>query len=244
MLRILVIVLLLANAGFWAWREGWLEPLNAALGVRPEGDRDPARLALQVNPERIVPVVPAAPPSPASAAASAAEAASAVASAASAASAPEAPAPVCLEVGPYAPLALNEAQGAVQAALPATALSVRILPGGWWIAMGPYPEARLFAKKKDELRQRGVSAEEIEFGPAGDQLLRISRHDTRELAETALEALAAKRVRTARIVDATQAALRVAQADATQQQMLAGLPSAALGGKRFEPCPPEAAAAR
>lgn len=243
MLRILVVVLLLANAGFWAWREGWLAPLHASLGAPPEGDREPARLALQVNPERIVPVAPAA--SAAAGGASSPEAAQTAGAAGSATPVPPAP-PVCLEAGPFDPLALTEAQLAVQASLPASSVSVRVLPGGWWVAMGPYPEERLFAKKKEELRKRGVRAEEIEFGPAADQILRISRHDTRELAQAELEALGTRRVRSARIVDATQTALRVAQADAAQQSLLTGLPSAALGGRRFEPCPPEAveAAAR
>ena len=53
MLRSLVLVLLLANAGFWVWRQGWLEPLHSAIGARPEGEREPERLAMQVDPDRL-----------------------------------------------------------------------------------------------------------------------------------------------------------------------------------------------
>ena len=33
MLRALVLVLLLANAGFWAWRQGWLVPLLSLIHI-------------------------------------------------------------------------------------------------------------------------------------------------------------------------------------------------------------------
>lgn len=223
MLRALVLLLLLANAGFWAWREGWLGPLNAVIGARPEGDREPGRLALQLHPERVQTVALAA-----SAAASAAE---------------PPPPPVCLEAGPFEPKAVAEVQAAVQALLPPDSLSLRTLDGGWWIVMGPYPEARLLGKKKDELRQRGLEAEEASLGPTGIKVLQLSRHNSRELADAEMVVLAGKRVRTARVVDATEMALRVAQADAALQQQLSALPEEPLAGKRFEPCPAEAAAA-
>ena len=55
MLRAVVVALLLANLGFWAWRSGAFE----ALGLGPSSERDPARLAQQVQPEAVR-VVPAA----------------------------------------------------------------------------------------------------------------------------------------------------------------------------------------
>jgi hypothetical protein len=225
MLRALVLLLLLANAGFWAWSQGWLAPLNASIGARPEGDREPGRLALQVHPERIQPVALAASAPPV--AASAAE-----------------PPPVCLEAGPFEPKALAQAQATLQPLLPADSLSVRALGGAWWIVMGPYPEAGQIAKKLAQLRQRGLSAEEARLpapGASGPALV-LSRHDSQTQAETELKALATRKVFTARVLDASAvepSALRVAQADLALQQQLAALTPEQLGDRRFEPCPSE-----
>lgn len=59
MLRILVLLLVLANLGFYAWTEGWLAQ---PLGLRADADREPGRIARQVRPEsvRILPPQPAA----------------------------------------------------------------------------------------------------------------------------------------------------------------------------------------
>lgn len=50
MLRIVVLLLVLANAGFYGWRQGWLD---TAVGVRAQGDREPGRLAAQVAPATV-----------------------------------------------------------------------------------------------------------------------------------------------------------------------------------------------
>lgn len=56
MLRTLLLLLLLANAGVFAWSRGWLEPM----WVAPDHvDREPARLDRQVNAEAVR-VLPAA----------------------------------------------------------------------------------------------------------------------------------------------------------------------------------------
>jgi cell division septation protein DedD len=51
MLRSLVLILLLVNAAFFAWSQGWL---NEVVGVKPDAQREPQRLTLQVNPDKIV----------------------------------------------------------------------------------------------------------------------------------------------------------------------------------------------
>jgi len=51
MLRALVVLLLVANLAFYLWTLGWLDGI---VGVSARGDREPERLANQVNPERIV----------------------------------------------------------------------------------------------------------------------------------------------------------------------------------------------
>lgn len=98
MLRPLVMLLLAANIGFWAWSQGALDGLT---GVPHDSDREPQRLAAQIAPERLeilrtelpasaalaAPAAPAAPASAASAADRAAEAASTASAAAATAAA-------------------------------------------------------------------------------------------------------------------------------------------------------------
>ena len=50
MLRILVALLLLANLAFFVLSQGWLEPL---LSLSAHNDREPQRLAAQVNPQQL-----------------------------------------------------------------------------------------------------------------------------------------------------------------------------------------------
>lgn len=147
MLRPLVVMLLAANIGFWAWSQGALDGLT---GVPHDSDREPQRLAAQIAPERLeilrtelpASAAPeASPASAASAALSAASAASATAAAAAstvaAASAPPAeasaaaltpptavpvptPAPVptvCLEAGPFNAAEWRTAQVALRRVL-------------------------------------------------------------------------------------------------------------------------------
>jgi biotin carboxyl carrier protein len=85
MLRALVLVLLLVNAAFCAWTQGWL---NNVVGVRPDAQHEPQRLQLQQHADQVQVVSPAAAASathpPAAASAPSASAASEAASAASA----------------------------------------------------------------------------------------------------------------------------------------------------------------
>lgn len=50
MLRGVLLVLVLANAGVYAWSRGWLDPLLPAPGST---EREPGRLAAQVNAESV-----------------------------------------------------------------------------------------------------------------------------------------------------------------------------------------------
>lgn len=232
MLRALVVLLLLANAGFWAWRGGWLAPLHGVIGAQPQGEREPERLARQVRPEvvRVLPPTghgsaPAQPPAPDDAASAPAE------------SAPSA----CLEAGPFTPTELAAAQAALQAALPDGWVVRDLAPSGhWWVAMGPYGERALLTRKREELQRLALVPEQAASAPGGAPMLVLARHDSRVEAERALSALVERGVQTARVVEAAatpRRALRVVQADAAQQALLAELPAAQLGGKRFSACP-------
>jgi hypothetical protein len=82
MLRGLVVLVLLANALFYAWSQGWLQPW---LPPPLSSERDPSRVAAQLRPETITVLGPQAAASVAAAAARAATAA----------------AEQCVQLGPY-----------------------------------------------------------------------------------------------------------------------------------------------
>ncbi len=50
MLRWAVAMLLLANLGFFAWTQGWLDPL---VGAPADSEREPERVARQLRPEAV-----------------------------------------------------------------------------------------------------------------------------------------------------------------------------------------------
>lgn len=204
MLRLVVALLLLANLLFFAWSRGWLG--------EPPSEREPERLARQVTPQAVR-LVPAS-------AASAAAAATRTA---------------CLEAGPFDDEALAAAQAAL-GALPDGALERVPLeqPGGWMVYMGRYDEPEALARKRDELRRRGVAFEPVaapaELAPG----LSLGRFDNRAGADAALAALVARDVRTARVVGlppTLRTVLRAPRADAALRARLSG-----AGDLGFRPC--------
>jgi hypothetical protein len=242
MLRALVVVLVLANAGFWAWRQGWLEPLHGVIGARPEGEREPERLARQVNPQavQLVPGEAASVPARAASAAESASAPGGTPTVSSAASTPAEPAPtLCLEAGPFAAPELRAAEAALGTVLPAGSWTQRSLSTAWWVAMGPFTEVDQLQKKRAELRRRGINPDTTPAVAGASPVLVISRHESRAAAESALAAWSERGVRSARVVNATvpQHALRVAQADAATQGTLTALPPEKLRGRSFASCP-------
>jgi hypothetical protein len=113
MLRSLVVLVLLANAVFFAWAQGWLAP---AFPAPVHGEREPARLQAQLRPETITVL--------------SAKAASAAVQAARAASAAAGEGEQCVQLGPYADtdVAAAEAQ-LVAIGLPREAWERRDVPG-------------------------------------------------------------------------------------------------------------------
>ncbi|WOB08832.1 hypothetical protein [Piscinibacter gummiphilus] len=220
MLRLLVVVLLLANLAFYAWTQGLLDNV---IGVRAQGDREPDRLTRQVRPETIR-VLPAA---------------SAVAIATTASETP----PVCLEAGPYTPAQIGPAEGVLQTVLPAGSwASLKTeSPGVWIVYMGKYPNREALQKKADELKRLKIGFEELRnVPPELADGLALGRYDNRAAADKALAEVTQRGVRTARVMPLSAPAvthsLRVERADATLQARLAGLRAEALLGKGFTPC--------
>lgn len=223
MLRSVVLLLLLANALFFAWSRGWLgEPPRHA-------QSEPGRLAAQVRPEAFNVL----PPRTANAAVQAARA----------------EALVCLEAGPFgtlassgAPSELGAAEAALaQAQLPASTWT-RVEPAAvpvWLVFAGRYPDAPLRASREEDLRKLGLGFERIDVPADLAPGLVLSRHGSRDEAESWIKQKAPVGLRGVRVVQMPppppSVRLRVSRADAELTERLRALPAAALAGG-FRPC--------
>lgn len=219
MLRLLVLVLVLANLAFYVWTQGMLDGI---VGMRAQGDREPDRMARQVRPETVR-----------------------VMSAASAAAASDAAretAALCLEAGPYTPAQITAAEGVLQTVLPTGSwASVKTeTPAVWIVYMGKYTSRDALQKKADELKRLKISFEELRGPAEWADGLALGRFDNQAAADKLLAEVAGRGVRTARVATLSPPGaahtLRVERADAVMQARLSGLRAEALLGKSFSAC--------
>lgn len=237
MLRLAVIALLLANAGYYAYTQGWLR--SAGL-VTPE-QAEPQRLQQQIRPETLKVLRaqgatnnPTPPPAPA-----AAPAADTAASAPAPTAAAPADAGECLQAGVFDDKQATALRTAA-ASLPQGSWTLEPTPitGRWMIYMGRFDDQDTLDKKRAELRAR-----KVDFDRAGGTLelgLSLGRFSTEEAAQRGLTALNAQGVRTARVIQERQAAtgfiLKLpAVTDAQRQRWLATL-RPAMAGKTLGSC--------
>lgn len=230
MLRLAVIALLLANAGYYAYTQGWLR--SAGL-VTPE-QAEPQRLQQQIRPETLKVLRaqgatnnPTPPPAPA------------VAPAADTTAAAPADAGECLQAGIFDEKQATALRTAA-ASLPQGSWTLEPTPitGRWMIYMGRFDDQDTLDKKRAELRAR-----KVDFDRAGGTLelgLSLGRFSTEEAAQRGLTALNAQGVRTARVIQERQAAtgfiLKLpAVTDAQRQRWLATL-RPAMAGKTLGSC--------
>lgn len=231
MLRFLVLVLLLANAGYYAWSQG----LVRDWGLAPAAQAEPQRLEQQIQPEALRVVRGKNPPPQAPA--------PTAAPALAAASEPVATAPVagdCLQAGVFDEEQADALRRAA-AALPQDSWSLQrtTIAGRWMVYMGRFADADVLAKKRAELRELGVPFDRPN-NPALEPGLALGRFSTEEAAQRGLGNLTAKGVRTARVVqerpDAPGYQLRLpAVNDALRAQVDRTL-LPALAGKALRPC--------
>ena len=254
MLRLLVLALLLANAGYFAWSKNMLAPY----GFAPVTQSEPQRLAQQIRPEamRILtpPAAPAAPaPSPsattqpvtststvssttsATTTATVATAASMTLVAATALSPPE-----CLQVGLF-----NEEQTAVlrerlQSVLPAGSwvLESSVDPARWMLYMGKYSSPDALEKKRGELRGLRVSFEPLN-NPSLEPGLSLGSFASRAEADAEMARISKRGVRTAKVIQTRQEArgqkLRLPAVSAALKPQLEAL-KPQLAGKPLQTC--------
>lgn len=237
MLRILVLVLLLANAGYYAWAQGLLRDW----GLAPAQQAEPQRLAQQIQPEalRLPRARNAAPAAPASVAAPAPAQAPASAASEPVAAAATPVATECLQAGVFDEEQADAVRRAA-AALPQGSWSLQrtTIAGRWMVYMGRFADVDALARKRAELRELGVSFDKPN-NPSLEPGLALGRFSTEEAAQRGLGNLVAKGVRTARVVqerpDAPGYQLRLpAVNDGLRAQLDALRP--ALGNKTLRTC--------
>lgn len=255
MLRLVVALLLLANGGLWVWQSGVLE----GVGLGPTRERDPARRAQQVRPESIrvmtsnaaaLPAgVAASPPGAAAPAEAALLAPPALAPQAAASVAGAGPAGTCMEAGPWAANAADEAERALASAG---------VPGNVWqrfrqevsaqyaVVLGPFNSRESLQAKREELGRLRLVGEEIALRPEGSAAsavsrpgLALARYDARPAADAGLASYSQRGVRTARVTTlrsaGTEHRLRVPAASPALAEQLRRL-SGPLFSPGFQPC--------
>ena len=186
MLRSTVMLLVLANALYFAWSHGYF----VAYGLAPVTQTEPQRLAQQIRPEamRVVglneprdaaSINPTTAPTVLAQAESAGE---------------------CLQAGLF-----NEAQSAaltaaLSQALPAGSwlLESTVEPARWIVYMGRYADSEAAIKKRGELRGLGVTSELVRTAPLAPGLA-LGAYATEPEAAAELALLSRRGVKTAKV---------------------------------------------
>lgn len=219
MLRLLVLVLLLANGLFFAWSNGLLR----AYGFAPVQPNEPQRLAQQMKPEAIQLL-------------STGEL-KRVEAQVQADLAPK----ECLQAGPFDDTQASTLRTALEATgLPAG--SWQLEPGKetarWIIYMGKYATAELLAKKRAELAGMDIKTEAVS-NPSLEMGLSLGGFETEAEAKTELTRLAPKGIRTAKVVqereEATVSLLRLPAVSEALRAKLGDI-KPALAGKPLKTC--------
>jgi hypothetical protein len=176
MLRLVVLILALANAAYFAWSQGLL----ASWGIAPTQQSEPQRLEQQIKPQalRVLP----------SDEARRVELAAAVKAA------------ECLQAGPLEDTQLPALKQVLDT-WPTSAWSLEpaVEPPRWIVYMGKYAGVESVSRKKAELRQMGISFEPLS-NPALEPGLSLGGFASQKDATAQMEVLAQRGVHTAKVV--------------------------------------------
>lgn len=229
MLRFALLVLLVANAGYLAWSQGWM----ATLGWTPEAQTEPYRLKQQVRPDvlSVVPTPPAAAtPPPTASSTSATEPDEEIL--------PETT--VCLQSENMDEAQSKKLQQVLQQSdLPSTSWEMQssAISGRWMVYLGKFPNETALEKRRAELRTRKIG-----YDRAGGSLepgLSLGRFSSEDAATRELGQMLNQGVRGARVVQErapqTLYVLRLSHATAAQRSILQRL-QPSMGGKTLRAC--------
>lgn len=216
MLRAFVLFLLLLNGAYFAWGQGWL----LAYGWGPTPQREPQRMGQQIKPEAIELISEQE---------------------ASKVQAPvQPPNSVCLQSAVLDAAKFAALRTVLEASLPAQAwvLEEVAVPARWIVYMGKYVNPAELAKKRAQLANLRLTFEPLS-NPALAPGLSLGAFASQAQADAALEALALRGVRTARVVQELPASqayrLRLPTVDDALQKQLPPV-RAALAGQGLLPC--------
>lgn len=222
MLRLLVLTLLLANAGYFAWTHGLL----ADYGFAPVAQAEPQRLTQQIRPEAMRLLT-------------ASEARQLDSTSAAAAPTPQ-PVAECLQAGLFTPEQTAALRASLESNLPVGSWSLESStePGRWIVYMGKYNSEDALVKKRGELRGLGVSFEPL-INPALGPGLSLGHYTSQAEAERELGKAATRGVRTAKVIlerpEARGQLLKLPAVDAALKARLEPL-KPQLAGKAFQTC--------
>lgn len=226
MLRIALLILLLANAGYFAWSQGAL----TSLGWAPQQHNEPERLQQQLRPETLQ-LKPPAPVANATVARAPAPAP------AETPPAQEGPAQ-CLQAGIFDDDASDTLRRALVLQFPEGSWKLDAItqPGRWMVYMGKFADNQALEKKRAELVARKLDHDRA--GGALEPGLSLGRFSSEEAATRELTQLVRQGVRSARVVqerpDKHGFVLRLPAATPALRAQLEALP--AFGGKPLRAC--------
>jgi hypothetical protein len=218
MLRILLLILILANGLYFAWTQGLLR----AYGFAPTQQSEPHRLEQQINPEAIHVL-----------------SATELKSAQDQAQAVQAPAQ-CLMAGPFNDTQATTLRTTLEANLPTGMwrLDAVQIPERWIVYMGRYTDTATLQKKQAELSTMHLPVDEVQT-PALAMGLSLGAFDTKVKAEEALTVLSKRGIRTAKVVQeraqSTATELRLPAVTAALRKRLDEL-APQLAGKALRRC--------
>ena len=218
----------------------------AAVGASSPAESTPAAApALQpasavVLPSPAASAASAAAQAPAASAPSSSSSSSSSSSPAASATA-AAPPDECLQAGVFTNAQANALRARLQASLPdgSWALNPAVEPPRWIIYMGRYADESMVAKKRNELRARGVRFEAVQ-NPSLNPGLSLGHFTSKPDADRELAKDAERGVRTARVIQERgevrgQRLVLPAASAAVKAQMVAVKPQ--LAGKTLTVCP-------
>jgi hypothetical protein len=223
-------LLLVLNLGYFAWGQGWL----LAYGWGPAQQQEPQRLVQQIHPEalQVLGGKDAAPePTPPAAAASATEAGMGEATSASA----------CWQLNDLDPAQAEALRPVLSSrfAAGAWALDEVGLAPRWMVYMGKFPNALELAKKREQLISLKLKFSPV-TGAAWSPGLSLGVFSSQEGANTALQELLQRGVRSAKVVQERPSSLsyhlRLPAVTPAEQPALDAVKQA-VPGKPLESCP-------
>lgn len=179
MLRLLLLVLLLANGAYFVWSQGLLQ----AYGLAPASHREPERLGKQLNPEALWILTKAE-----------------IKRNEAQVHADQAP-KECLHAGPLDEVQVIELRRVLESSLGPSGWHIDTVttPARWIIYMGKFSNPEALAKKRGELlamnlQPQALANASLEIG------LSLGGFDTQAEASAELGRLSARGIRTARVV--------------------------------------------